>query len=34
MKENHLKEIMELNKNIDNLKKDNFEELQKKKKLF
>ena len=34
MKENHLKEIMELNKNIDNLKKDNFEELQKKEKTF
>ena len=34
MKENHLKEVMELNKNIDNLKKDNFEELQKKEKTF
>ena len=34
MKENHLKEIMELNKNIDNLKKDNFEEFQKKEKDF
>ena len=34
MKENHLKEVIELNKNIDNLKKDNFEEFQKKEKAF